>query len=163
MVSYFLPGHRFLTRLAEASKRGVTIDLINSARWDIPFMKGALQYLYPWFQRNNINLYEWKPSVLHAKVMIVDREICTIGSYNLNGLSRYNSIEMNINITEKRFVLKLYDEVERIKADSNKVQKIVAFEAGWIKNFINWLNYMLLRVALGMMLLLTKVDRSETP
>lgn len=156
MVSYFLPGHKFLKLLAQAAERGVSVHLINSVEWDIPFMKRAILHLYPWLHKHNIKLYEWKPSVLHAKVMLVDRKICTLGSFNLNSLSRYNSLEMNINIRDESFVRKLSDELQEIYHNDSKVVKINRINTNRISRFINWINYLLIRLVLKIMMLFMK-------
>jgi cardiolipin synthase len=47
---------------------------------------------------NNIELYEWDKTVLHGKAAVVDGNWTTIGSFNLNNLSSYGSLEMNVEI-----------------------------------------------------------------
>ena len=41
------------------------------------------------------------PSNLHAKVATVDGKWCTIGSYNMNHLSDYGSVETNVDILDE--------------------------------------------------------------
>lgn len=162
MVSYFIPGFRFLKRLAKASKRGVKVNVINSAKWDIPFMHRAIRYLYPWMERNNIHLFEWQPTVLHAKVMIIDKALCSIGSYNLNGLSRYNSLEMNTVITEHGFVEKMRNEVRDLMKDPECIQPIVHYQPNVFQKMANWFSYRLVRLSLSIMFFLAKEGRNQT-
>lgn len=54
--------------------------------------------MYDWLLRNNIELYEYQPAVLHAKVAVCDSQWFTIGSYNINNISAYASIELNLNV-----------------------------------------------------------------
>ena len=65
--------------------------------------KRATNFLYDFILRNNIKIYEYLPSNLHAKVATVDGKWSTIGSYNLNHLSDYGSVEMNADILDSRF------------------------------------------------------------
>ncbi|MEQ9405645.1 MAG: phospholipase D-like domain-containing protein [Cyclobacteriaceae bacterium] len=161
MISYFLPGRRFIRLLSEASKRGVKIKLINSANWDIPFMRRAIHYLYPRLQRSHITIYEWKPSVLHSKVMVFDHQICSIGSYNINGLSRYNSLEMNAFVKNKTFVDQIKVELNQLINDEKKVVRINQYEPGWFSNMLNWMNYKLVRASLSIMFLLINAERKD--
>ena len=42
--------------------------------------------------------YGYQPSVLHAKMAIVDGKKLTIGSYNINNISKFVSIELNLDV-----------------------------------------------------------------
>lgn len=101
--TYFLPDKKIFNLLSAASKRNVNIKIIFSEKSDVWILKRAGNYLYKWILQNNIELYEWKDSVLHAKAIIVDDDWCTIGSYNLNPLSKYGGIEMNASIIDSSF------------------------------------------------------------
>lgn len=101
--SYFLPGRRLRIALKRASMRGVKIKIILSGISDVPFVKQATTYLYSFLFRYNIEIFEWDKSVLHGKAAVVDAKMCTIGSFNLNRLSSYGSIEMNVEIQSKEF------------------------------------------------------------
>lgn len=98
ICSYFLPGKKIRRLLAKAAARGVSIKVILAGRSDVPLTKPAERWLYDWLLRNNIQLYEYQPSVLHAKLAICDSEWLTIGSYNINDISAYASIELNLDV-----------------------------------------------------------------
>lgn len=103
MASYFLPGFRKRLLLKKASERGVKISIILGGISDIPFLKPALHYLYSVLCKNNIAIYEWTPSVLHGKMAIADGHLTSIGSYNLNALSDYGSLELNVAVESHEF------------------------------------------------------------
>lgn len=103
MASYFLPGFRKRLLLKKASERGVQISIILGGISDIPFLKPALHYLYSVLSKNNITIYEWTPSVLHGKMAIADGHFTTIGSYNMNALSDYGSLELNVAVESTEF------------------------------------------------------------
>ncbi|HEX5624849.1 MAG TPA: phospholipase D-like domain-containing protein, partial [Saprospiraceae bacterium] len=71
-ASYFLPGNRIRKALEQASKRGVDITIVLAGNSDIPLAINATYYLYRWLHRCQIKIYEWNPSVLHAKLAIID-------------------------------------------------------------------------------------------
>jgi len=56
--------------------------------------------------KTKIWIFEWKKSVLHAKIAIVDDQWMTVGSFNLNQLSTLASIELNIDILDDAFAKK---------------------------------------------------------
>lgn len=98
--SYFIPSARLLRLLTRASRRGCKVRLLLSARSDVPVVKAAIRYLYARLLRSGIRIFEYKPSILHAKVCVVDRKWCTIGSHNLNHLSEFFSMEMNVDVDD---------------------------------------------------------------
>ncbi|MBA3971920.1 MAG: cardiolipin synthase ClsB [Bacteroidetes bacterium] len=103
IASYFLPGYRFRKALKKARRRGVSITIILAGKSDMPFLFYAEKYLYPFFLQHGIKILEWRDSVMHAKAVIADHEWCTIGSYNLNPVSQYLSIELNVEIKDQHF------------------------------------------------------------
>jgi cardiolipin synthase len=111
---YFLPGFFFLRYIINAVKRGVKVKIIVGAISDIPFFHSAEKYLYDYLLRNGVEIYEWNGSVLHGKAAIVDDEWCTIGSYNLNNLSKYKTIEFNVDIKDVPFAQKFQEHINSI-------------------------------------------------
>ena len=107
MSSYFLPGRVFRRNMAFAAKRGVKIKVITAGTSDIALAKHAERYLYRRMLKLNIELYEYQPNVLHAKLSTYDSKFVTAGSYNVNNLSAYASIELNLDIQNKPFAEKV--------------------------------------------------------
>lgn len=119
--SYFLPGRKLTNALLEASKSKVKIQLILSGVSDLPMTRRASCYLYSKLLKHNIELYEWNQSVLHGKAMVVDGSWSTIGSFNLNNLSSYASIEMNVGIESPAFAALFEEELQQILLQCQKI------------------------------------------
>lgn len=119
--SYFLPGRKLTNALLEASKSKVKIQLILSGVSDLPMTRRASCYLYSKLLRHNIELYEWNQSVLHGKAMVVDGSWSTIGSFNLNNLSSYASIEMNVGIESPAFAALFEEELQEILLQCQRI------------------------------------------
>lgn len=103
MSSYFIPSNFIRSSMVEAIKRGVTIKLILASTSDVGIAKYAERYLYAWALRQGIIIHEYKNNVLHGKIAVCDDRIVTIGSYNINDISALASIELNIDVEEKKF------------------------------------------------------------
>lgn len=114
VCSYFLPGLIFRTQLKRAANRGVKIRVMLASMSDVPVSKYAERYLYRWMLRHNIEIYEYQPTVLHAKMAIADDELLTIGSYNVNNISRHASIELNIDVKDREFAGTVLKEIDQI-------------------------------------------------
>jgi cardiolipin synthase len=114
MCSYFLPGWELLKRLKKATKRGVIIKIILTGVSDVMIAKYAERYLYYWMLKNNIQLFEYQPNVLHAKLAIADEHWVTVGSYNINNISARASTEINLDVRNKLFAQKTQMQIEEI-------------------------------------------------
>jgi cardiolipin synthase len=114
MSGYFLPGPVIRKNMKRAAARGVKIKLILAGISDVMVAKYAERYMYNWLFRNHIELYEYKPCVLHGKVASYDKQWATIGSYNVNIISAYASIELNIDVNNADFADMLDDTMEKI-------------------------------------------------
>jgi cardiolipin synthase len=152
MCSYFLPGRVLRKRLGLAAKRGVKVKLILAGPSDVMLAKYAERYLYRWMLRNKIEIYEYQPSVLHAKMMVVDDRWVTIGSFNVNNVSAYASMEMNFDVRNKPFASSVQKTMETIiEKDCIQVtRKSPVFNAGLFKQFIQKSSYELIRVILNL-------------
>lgn len=103
MSSYFMPGRVIRKNLRAAANRGVKIRIIMTKVSDVAFAKSAERFFYPWLLRRNIEIYEYRQKVLHAKLATYDGTWVTIGSYNVNDLSAYASIELNLDVHDENF------------------------------------------------------------
>jgi len=112
-ASYFLPGQSVRRRLYAAVRRGVEVRVLLTQVSDVKLSQLAEQFLIHWMLRNGIRVFRWEGSVLHGKVMQVDGHWSTLGSYNINRLSRFRSLELNVDIVDpdfnRRFFLHLDD------------------------------------------------------
>ena len=125
--SYFLPDVYIRRKLSKAAKRGVKITMVFSEHSDVPFMKHATRYLYHWLIKHDIELLEWKPSTIHGKVIVVDDYFMSVGSYNINPLSKFGGIEMNVNVVSEKVAqsfLSHWDEKIRQQCDEIQPQRI---------------------------------------
>jgi len=125
VASYFLPGTRMMNALKNASKRDVKVKIILPGLSDVKLVKNAMSYWYAWMLRNNIELYEWNKTILHGKLMLVDNDWASIGSYNINHLSHFSSIETNLEIKDVHFHNKVEMELEDVMKHCKKVTTII--------------------------------------
>ena len=114
MCSYFLPGRLFRRKIAQAVKRGVKMKVILAGTSDVMMAKHAERYLYNWLLKNNIEIYEYQKTVLHAKVAVSDSSWVTLGSYNVNNISAYASMELNMDVRNQALARFTENELENI-------------------------------------------------
>ena len=145
--SYFLPGRKLVATLKKASQNNVKIKLILSGISDLPIARRASCHLYAKLLRHNVELYEWKSSVLHGKVAVVDHSWTTIGSFNLNNLSSFASIEMNVGINSVEFSNSYLAHLDQIMAQCEKIStESLELRVGLSTKFLNWVCYWITRI-----------------
>ncbi len=153
MCSYFLPGKIIRRLLKKAAERGVKIRVITAGRSDIMLSKHAERWLYDWLLRNKIDLYEYQPAILHAKIAVCDSEWLTVGSYNINNLSAYASIELNLDVRNSQFATEVETAIQKII--TKDCVSITLYEHAKHKNIFiqlnRWCSYQILRVVLFML------------
>jgi cardiolipin synthase A/B len=150
MCSYFLPGKAIRRLLKNAARRGVKIQVITAGSSDVILSKYAERWLYDWMLRNKIELFEYQPTVLHAKVSVCDSEWLTIGSYNINNLSAYASIELNLEVYNVDIAKQMESILETtIAKDCIAITEQVHKKSTNIfKQFIRWCSYEIIRFIL---------------
>ncbi len=111
---YFLPGGRTRRLMKKAIQRGVKVNVLVSEKSDVKVIIYARRYLYDWLIRNGIGVYEYKKANVHGKVLIADKKWTSIGSFDLNNLSTYSNIELNVDINDSGFSSSLGNQIEHI-------------------------------------------------
>ncbi len=152
ICSYFIPGSKAKKLLKFAINRGVKVRLILASQSDVKIAKSAERWMYDWLLRKNVEIYEYQPTVLHAKMCVVDEKFVTIGSYNINNISAYASIELNIDIDNSNFAKQVTQTLNTIiKEDCIQITNEVHFKTNTIfKQLYHWLSYRIFRVVFFM-------------
>lgn len=151
LCSYFIPGSAIRRLLANASKRGVAIRIITTGISDVYLAKSAEKWLYDWLLRNEIEIYEYQKNVLHGKLAIADKQYMTIGSYNINDISAYTSMEMNVEISDPIFCMESENQLEDI-IQNDCIQITRSFHLNhknWLIQLIRWLSYQFIRITIA--------------
>lgn len=147
LCSYFLPGRTIRRLLSNASRRGVKIKVITAGRSDVMMAKYAERWLYDWLLRNKIELFEYQKNILHGKIAVCDSAWMTVGSYNVNNISAYASIELNLDVKDAAFAKETEILLENIiRNDCIPISKELHIRRkNIIKQFVRWLSYQFIR------------------
>lgn len=157
VASYFLPSRSIRSALKYAARRGVQVNVLLPGKSDIVMAKRATTYLYRWLLRNNIGIYEWQDSVLHGKLAVVDNKWVTIGSYNLNHLSEYSSIEMNVEVLDGPFATHTQNTLSALLAKSTAVTTdTYSQKRSSVDKFLDWMSYVFARWIMFFLFFLVK-------
>ena len=156
VASYFLPGRKLRKSLETAAKNGVKIKVILSGISDIPLFRKAIVYLYTYLHKNNIEIYEWKKSILHGKLAVVDGYWTTVGSFNLNHLSSHASVELNVEVFNSDFAKKTEEHLFEIMQNGcDKIEHNTDFNLK--TKILGAISYFLVRTAIKFLALFPNV------
>lgn len=146
--AYFIPGRTFIRLMKKAAARGVKIKIISGSRSDVWVARFGMNYLYRKLLRNGMEIYEYTPASVHGKALIADKKFVTIGSYDLNQLSTFINLELNLDIDNKEFAHHFQHILEKtIHTDCIQITPAVLKKRETIMNlFKQWLAYRLLRI-----------------
>ena len=111
---YFLPDGHALSLFAGAAKRGVAVSIMlpTSATSDFAIVQHASHHFYGPLLQLGVRVYEYTRSGLHQKVMIVDREWCSIGSTNFDPRSFRLNEEITVAALDRNLAAQLYAAFE---------------------------------------------------
>ena len=86
--SYFVPGENFLRLLVAAAHRGVDVRVLTvSDKTDVKTTWYAGRTYYEQLLEGGVKIYEYQPTMMHAKSMVVDGMWSSIGSMNFDNRS----------------------------------------------------------------------------
>ena len=109
---YYIPGRALQGEVLAAAKRGVDINLIVPKKPDHPLVKEAA---FPYFNdllQSDINIFQYYRGFYHSKVILVDDQLCDIGTANFDKRSLHLNHEINCLIYDKDFIKTVYKEIE---------------------------------------------------
>jgi cardiolipin synthase len=152
LCSYFLPGSIIRKNIKRAVKRGVNIKVIMAGKSDLVVAKNAERFMYDWLLRNKVEIYEYQPTVLHGKIAVCDSKWMTIGSYNVNDISAYASIELNLDVKNDLFAKEVENTLEDIILnDCLQVthETHIRSKNSW-KQFSRWVSYEIFRLSFNL-------------
>lgn len=95
ITPYFIPNESVLTALKTSAKGGVKVKLLMPADPDSTFVHSASLTYMGELLRNDIEIYLYEKGMIHAKVMIIDDELSTVGTANMDYRSFDNNAEVN--------------------------------------------------------------------
>lgn len=96
--AYFVPDNFLLKKLKDAAESGVDVRVLLPHNSDVMMMPWASSTFYHSLLKAGVRIFEYLPSMLHAKSLILDNWML-IGSSNLNHRSLLHDLEADINIT----------------------------------------------------------------
>lgn len=141
---YFTLNRKLKKSLKNAIKRGVKVEVMISAKSDIPLTPDCVFYNAHKLMKKGADIWVYQPGFHHTKVIMVDGRFCTVGSANLNARSLSWDYEENAVIIDKATTGQLDNMFDRDKKKSVYLTPKVWNEmrTPW-KKFVGWFAHLL--------------------
>jgi len=99
ICAYFAPTRRIRRAFRKVIQRGGRVELILAGKSDVFLSQLASQSLYSSMMRDGLDIYEYEPQILHAKLFIIDDEVY-VGSANLDARSLKLNYELLLRLDD---------------------------------------------------------------
>jgi cardiolipin synthase len=120
---YFLPDSGARKEMIDAVKmRGVNIRIITPGhKSDHLLTRHSSRRLYGDLLENGVRIFEYKPSMMHAKIMLIDDACSVVGSTNFDNRSFGLNDETNLIAFDKALSDRLMEDFEKDLANSEEI------------------------------------------
>ena len=146
VTPYFTPTRPLRKAISRALKRGVRVEIMLSAKCDIPLTPDVAFYYANKFRKKGARIFIFNGGFHHTKVMTVDDRFCTVGSANLNSRSLNYDYEINSFILDLPVTAELDSIYNNDKLDSDILTKdLYKSRSSW-RRFVGWAAHFLTRV-----------------
>jgi cardiolipin synthase len=119
---YFLPDRALRRALIDIASRGVEIKVIvPGSHTDQRWVRLASRRMWGDLLRAGIRLYEYRASMTHVKVMVIDGLWAVLGTTNIDNRSFEHNDEVNVALLDERVAARLLEDYERDLCASEEI------------------------------------------
>jgi cardiolipin synthase len=132
--AYFIPGRKLRNALVRAAQRGVRVQLLLQGRYEYFMQYHASRPVYGMLLDAGVEIHEYAPSFLHAKVAVIDGHWATVGSSNLDPLSLLLAREANVAIEDPAFAQQLLARLRQAMRSEGEHMEMARFgQRPWLQ------------------------------
>ena len=139
--AYFLPDRGLRRAMVQAASRGVDVQVIVPGHSDVRIIEWASLYVLRNLARRGIKIWRWRGAMMHAKTATVDAVWSTIGSYNFDSQSRFNNLEVTIEILDPAVGEALVKEFNADMPNCTPYDEAAWQGLPWWKKSLAWLAF----------------------
>jgi cardiolipin synthase A/B len=122
-AAYFAPRPAFVEALCDAAGRGVRVRvLVPGPHIDKEFVRIAGRSVYDELLGCGVEVFEYQPTMLHAKTLVIDDAWASVGSVNFDNRSFQQNDEATLCVQSERFAGRLTRQFERDLELSERVE-----------------------------------------
>lgn len=118
---YLIIDHKMQNALIMAAERGVDVRLILPGIPDKKLINSVTKSNYPELIYRGVGIYEYEPGFVHAKGIVCDDILATVGSANLDYRSLYHHFENGCLFYKSKVVMDLKFDFKNTLKDCKKI------------------------------------------
>ena len=131
-ASYFVPDELILDALMTARKRGVRIRVLVPGKYiDSDAVRFSSKASWGPLLRNGVEIHEYQPTMIHTKLLIIDRELVSVGSTNFDIRSFRLNDEASLNIYDHGFAQQMTGVFEKDLESSKRYTHEMWLDRSW--------------------------------
>jgi len=125
---YFLPDDLMRKELTEAAKRGVKVEVVvPGKKIDQKLVRLASRRHWPELIRAGVRIFEYEPTMVHVKLMIVDDIFVSVGSGNFDNRSIRLNDEANLDVLDRSFAAQ---QTRLFESDKKQCREVALDKTG---------------------------------
>ncbi len=137
--AYFVPDDLSVAMLVAARKRGVKVEIIVPGKHsDTELVRKAARSRWGALLDSGVEIYEYQPTMMHCKVMVVDGLWTSVGSTNFDNRSFRLNDEANLNVLDADFAHLNVKSFEDDKSKSVRLTRDAWQTRPWTEKFTEW-------------------------
>jgi cardiolipin synthase len=139
--AYFLPDRGLRRALIRAAGRGVVVQIIVPGHSDVRLIEWASLYVLRRLTKRGVKILRWRGPMMHAKTAVVDAAWSTIGSYNFDAQSRFNNLEVCVEILDPAIGQQLVAEFDHDVTNCDAYDEAAWQRLPWWRKAVAWLAF----------------------
>ena len=120
---YLIVGYEIIQALTLAAQSGVDVRIIVPHIPDKWAVNQVTKSNYEILVKSGVKIYEYEPGFVHSKTLVVDDEVCLVGTTNMDFRSYYLHFECSILFIGGPVIQKAYQDVMDTIAVSIEITK----------------------------------------
>jgi cardiolipin synthase len=126
--AYFLPDQLTRKELTDAARRGVKVEIIVPGKHiNKKLIRAASRRHWPELIKAGVNIYEYQPTMMHVKLLVVDDMFVSVGSGNFDNRSIQMNDEANLDVLDRDFAA---EQTRLFELDKKLSRKITLDKTG---------------------------------
>jgi cardiolipin synthase len=139
--AYFLPDRGLRRAMTQATRRGVDVRVMVPGHSDVRLIEWASLYVLRGLAKQGVKVMRWRGPMIHAKTAVVDTTWSIIGSYNFDSMSRFNNLEVSVEILDPVVAQSLVKNYERDMENADPYDANSWAKLPWWKKALAWISY----------------------
>jgi cardiolipin synthase len=144
--AYFIPRRRLIKALIHAVGKGVDVRVVVPDVSDVALTDAAGWPALTRLLKHGVKVYRFETSMLHSKIALIDGDWVTVGTANLDSMSLYWNLEINL-VARGGILVKEAEEIfsgyfaqsREITLEEAQARPLTLKIAGWLLNYFAWI------------------------